>query len=44
MNRNCEYCDHHECGDCPIAMGIEEGYDSDNYDSEAIHLLDDLGD
>lgn len=43
MNRACEYCEHHECFDCYIAMMIEEEYESSDYDSEAIYPLDDLG-
>ena len=42
MNRACEYCEHHECFDCHIAMMIEEEYESSDYDSEATHPLDDL--
>lgn len=43
MNRECEHCEHHECGDCHVALGIEEGWKSADYDSEATHPLDDLG-
>lgn len=44
MRKECEYCEHHECGDCPVAIGIEEEYESANYDSEVTNPLDDLGD
>lgn len=43
MRKECVFCEHHECFDCPIALGMEEDYESVDYDSEATHPLDDLG-
>lgn len=39
----CSDCEHHECFDCPIGLMQEEEIMSEEYDSEAIHPLDDLG-
>ena len=44
MKRECEHCEYHECSDCPVALGIEEESEPSDYDSEATHPLDDLGD
>ena len=36
---SCENCEHHECFDCPIALGWEE----DQAYEEPVCELDDLG-